>query len=65
MPRFKPTVFKLLVALVPLFAAPQAAAADRVFDVTKAGVVGDGATLDTAGLQNAIDDCAAPSSERK
>jgi len=25
MPRFKPTVFKLLAALIPLFAAPQPA----------------------------------------
>ena len=60
MPRFQAAVFKLLVLLGPLFAAlPATAAADRVIDATKAGVVGNGATLNTAGIQKVIDACAA------
>ena len=60
MPHFKATVFKLLVLIGPLFTAlPVMAAADKVIDATKAGVVGDGATLNTASIQKAIDTCAA------
>lgn len=60
MPHLKPTIFILLAALIPLFAAlPVIAAADKVIDATKAGVVGDGTTLNTAGIQKVIDDCAA------
>lgn len=51
--------------LAPLPAAnPEPASAapripDRTFDITKAGVVGDGATLNTVRIQKVIDDCAA------
>src|SRR5215216_4986036 len=49
MPHFKPTIFKLLAALIPLFAAqPPMAAAEKVFAVMKAGVAGDGMTTATA-----------------
>ena len=54
MPHFKPTILKLLGALIPLFAALPAAAADKVVDVTKAGVVGDGTTMNTAAIQKVI-----------
>ena len=40
-------------------ALPVTAAADNVVDAMKAGVVGDGATLNTAAIQKVIDDCAA------
>src|SRR5438552_8474626 len=36
-----------------------AAVADKVVDATKAGVVGDGTTLNTASIQKVIDDCTA------
>lgn len=52
-------MFKALAALIFLFTALPVAAAVKVFDVTKAGVVGDGATLNTAGIQKVIDTCAA------
>ena len=57
----KPTDLCLLGTLSILFAVMPAtiAAADRVVDVTKAGVVGDGKTLNTASIQKAIDECAA------
>jgi polygalacturonase len=59
-PRFKPTIFKLLVMLVPVFAAaPSASAAGKLVDAGAAGAVGDGATLNTAAIQKAIDGCAA------
>ena len=55
MPHFKPTILKLLAALIPLFAAlPATAAADKVVDATKAGVVGDGTTMNTAAIQKVI-----------
>lgn len=62
LPHFKATIFKLLAALSLLFTAlpvTAAAAADKVIDVTKAGVVGDGTTLNTASIQKVIDTCAA------
>ena len=37
---------------------PVVATAGKMIDATKAGVVGDGATLNTASIQKAIDDCA-------
>lgn len=40
-------------------ALPMLAAADKVIDATKAGVIGDGTTLNTAGIQKAIDECSA------
>ena len=49
------TAMLLLSATLPLKAADAA----NVIDATKAGVVGDGATLNTASIQKAIDDCAA------
>ena len=36
-----------------------AGAASKVIDAAKAGVVGDGATLNTARIQKLIDDCSA------
>ncbi|HYJ47709.1 MAG TPA: glycosyl hydrolase family 28 protein, partial [Pyrinomonadaceae bacterium] len=60
MSHLQPAVFKLLVLLAPILLAPATAAAvGRVVDATKAGVVGDGVTLNTARIQKAIDDCAA------
>ena len=61
MPHFKATIAKYLTAVSLLFATalPGLAASGKVIDVTSAGVVGDGTTLDTASIQKAIDDCAA------
>lgn len=57
---FKATLFNLLVVIGPLCMAPPAvAASEKLVDATKAGVVGDGMTLNTAAIQRAIDDCAA------
>ena len=59
MPHWKTAIRKLLPAVSLLFTAlPVMAAADKVIDATKAGVVGDGATLNTVRIQKAIDDCA-------
>lgn len=58
MPHLKSTVLKSLGAVFLLFTA-LTAAAGKVVDVTKAGVAGDGATLNTAALQQVIDTCAA------
>jgi polygalacturonase len=44
---------------VAFTALPVMAASDKVIDATKAGVVGDGTTLNTASIQKVIDDCAA------
>lgn len=38
---------------------PVMAGEDKVIDATKAGVIGDGATLNTVPIQKVIDDCAA------
>ena len=44
----------MLAAISPLLTAlPEMAAADNVMDATKAGVVGDGTTLNTASIQKA------------
>src|SRR5437879_5724513 len=64
MPHFKATNFKLLIATVSLLftALPPvmaAAASNKVINAAKAGVVGDGTTLNTASIQKVIDDCAA------
>jgi polygalacturonase len=61
MPHFKATLFKRLIATSLLFttALPAPASPGKVIDVTKTGVAGDGTTLNTAGIQKAIDDCAA------
>lgn len=56
------TVVKAFLTVISglLFTAlPVMAAADKVMDVTKAGVVGDGTTLNTARIQKMIDDCSA------
>ena len=54
------TIFNLFAAMSLLIAAlPTMAATDKVIDITEAGAVGDGATLNTASIQKAIDDCAA------
>jgi Glycosyl hydrolases family 28 len=54
------TIFRLLPLLGVLSAAPlMKAAAGQVIDATRAGVIGDGATLNTARIQQAIDDCSA------
>jgi polygalacturonase len=49
----------IIVALAALIAARPVAAAGRSIDATSSGVVGDGATLNTAAIQRAIDECAA------
>jgi polygalacturonase len=59
MPHLKANVFKLLVLIGAIYIAPPAlAAADKVLDVTKAGAVGDGTTLNTERIQSAIDQLA-------
>lgn len=60
---FNTITLKWLSALTLLFttALPRltVAASDKVIDVTKAGVVGDGTTLNTTTIQKVIDDCSA------
>jgi parallel beta-helix repeat protein len=60
MANFKTIISKYLTAISLLFTAlpAMAAAVDKVIDATKAGVIGDGATLNTVRIQKAIDDCA-------
>jgi polygalacturonase len=58
MPRFNSTILKWLIGTFFLFTLPVLAAADSTVDAIKAGVVGDGVTLNTASIQKAIDDCA-------
>jgi polygalacturonase len=53
------TAFTLLFAATVVVAATPAMAAAKFFDVTQAGVKGDGTTLDTASIQRAIDYAAA------
>src|SRR5579862_8608454 len=57
----KPTIRRLLTAIISLSftALPITAAAENVIDATKAGVAGDGATLNTVPIQKAIDACSA------
>jgi polygalacturonase len=56
----QPIVLRMLFAISFLFAAiPAKGGAEKIIDVTKNGVVGDGSTLNTINLQKAIDDCAA------
>ena len=55
---------KAICSLVPVIcvlstALRVKAAADRVIDATQAGIVGDGTTLNTARIQQAIDACSA------
>lgn len=60
MSRFQAATVKLFTAISVLFALlPAMAAADNVVDVTKAGAVGDGSTVNTERIQKAMDDCAA------
>ena len=59
MAHFKTTLIKYLTAISLALPVMAAEAADKVIDAAKAGVVGDGATLNTASIQKAIDDCAA------
>ncbi len=61
MARFRTTLFSYLAAITVFTALPvtPADAADKIIDVTTAGAVGDGTTLNTASIQKAIDDCAA------
>ncbi|MGA2440370.1 MAG: glycosyl hydrolase family 28 protein [Tepidisphaeraceae bacterium] len=60
MSRSKIAAFGLLTAIIIFFAAlPVKAVADKELDATTVGVVGDGATLNTASIQKAIDNCAA------
>ena len=57
---FKKTIFQLLTAMTLLFTAlPAMAGEKQVIDATKAGVVGDGVTLNTERIQAAIDQLAA------
>lgn len=56
------TILVLLLAVLSLALRPAAAAMDsstNVIDATKAGVVGDGATINTAAIQKLIDDTSA------
>jgi hypothetical protein len=57
----RPYAIALLLAAATLLftASPVMAAAGDVIDATKAGIIGDGATLNTAVIQKAIDDCTA------
>ena len=50
---------RLIAAILFTSVLPALAASDHVIDVTKAGVVGDGATLNTTSIQKTIDDCSA------
>ncbi len=49
----------LFLIAIFLSVLPAMAGIDSVIDITKVGVVGDGATLNTTNIQKAIDDCAA------
>jgi len=52
--RFLSSSILLIAMTLTLVAAPE-----RLIDVTKSGVVGDGITLNTAAIQKVIDDCSA------
>jgi len=60
MSNFNTTIWRSLLAIGFLLTAlPVLAEAEKMIDVTKVGVVGDGVTLNTAGIQKVIDDCSA------
>ncbi len=59
MSSFKRAVFSFLPAFSLLFAALPAMGAAQAIDAAKAGVVGDGTTLNTTVIQKIIDDCSA------
>ena len=60
MRQFKKTILHWFPVILLLLAArPGMADSNRTIDVTKAGVAGDGTTLNTASIQKAIDDCTA------
>ena len=61
MPRLTSPLLRYFAAFTLFMSLPlvAATAAGGVIDVTKAGVVGDGATQNTAAIQQAIDACAA------
>jgi polygalacturonase len=54
------TPTRIVAVVLSILASASVASAERkVIDVTQAGVVGDGTTLNTLNIQKAIDDCSA------
>ncbi len=56
---FKRAILRLLTTMILFSISPLLAAESRVIDATNVGVVGDGTTLNTLGIQKMIDDCSA------